>query len=102
MSRRSIKTISPLMLISAALLAGCSMTTPRISSNEEGSVRAAAQEFTRALKAGDEARLRETTFVERDAGSVRLAEAVVGDTLTGRGIQMKLAGFADTQQKPSV
>jgi len=65
-------------------------------------VRAAALEFTQALKAGDASRVREMTFAGNDAESQRLAAAVVGDTLTGRGIQMKLAGFADAQQKAAV
>jgi hypothetical protein len=88
-----MKSVSKIWLATLpilACLAGCNVVPTRMALQDQEPVRAAARAFTASLRTVDEASLRQTTIVDADPDTQKLAQAVFADTLTARQVQLQL------------
>jgi hypothetical protein len=101
-----VKRFSKVLLAALPVLVfftGCSVAPTRMSLQDQQPVRAAAHEFTSALKAADGKLLQQMTTVDSDPETRKLAQAVVADSVSARQIQLQLIHrFDRCEDRPSV
>jgi hypothetical protein len=103
MNTKQMLPAAATMFLAAAAFTGCQLAPMNTSLSEDNQqqIRAAAHEFTDAMRAGDADRLRGVSTV--DTENQKLGKAVINDTVTSRKMLESLSShFGYVEEKPFV